>query len=170
MVYGTVRQSGGHVEIDSEPGVGTTVRVLFPRTHRSDRKEAEAGEPAGARSATVLLVEDEAPVRHVVRRFLEGAGHEVHEAADGREALAAIDPESPPDLVLSDLVMPHMGGAALLRAMRERHPDVPVVLMSGYTGREASSRAELEEAAGFLSKPFGRGEMERVVNAVLRPR
>jgi two-component system cell cycle sensor histidine kinase/response regulator CckA len=169
MVYGTVRQSGGHVEIESEPGAGTTIRILLPRAGSEGRKRDRPTPKDRPRSARVLLVEDETPVRHVVRRFLEGSGHTVQEAANGHEAMEVIDPASPPDLVISDLVMPRMGGAALIQALRERHPDIPVILMSGYTGREATARTEIDQAAGFISKPFGRAELERVINAVLPP-
>ncbi|MFW6330993.1 MAG: response regulator [Gemmatimonadota bacterium] len=167
MVYGTVRQSGGHVEIESEAGAGTTARIFLPRADRAAPRAGTSPEPAATPPASILLVEDEVHVRQVVRRFLESAGHRVREAQDGQDALRQIRENGPPDVVISDLIMPRMGGVALLRKLRQERPGLPVLLMSGYTGRGVVSREELAGADGFLSKPFGRVELLRAVNGAL---
>jgi two-component system cell cycle sensor histidine kinase/response regulator CckA len=168
MVYGTVRQSGGHVEIDSEPGLGTTVRILLPGAEAAEPVEDMDGDRLGAiPPATVLVVEDEAPVRRLIRRFLEGAGLRVVEAADGETALARIRTNLEVDIVLTDVVMPRMGGAELMRRLQKRRPEVPVVLMSGYTGSELEGGGPLQGAAAFLAKPFERADLLRLMKAVL---
>ena len=135
VVYGIVKQLGGYITVESEPGTGTTFRMYFPLTAAdapSAQPAARAAAAAPAERTRVLLVEDEEPVRLLTKRILERAGYDVVAAADGEEALQIFgSADDPIGLVLTDVVMPGMSGPELLaRILRAR--DVPALLMSGY--------------------------------------
>jgi len=151
-----VRQNNGHIEVESEPGAGTTFRLYFPRaeaTPAAATQTAKAPE-AGGRE-TVLMVEDEASVRKVVRRFLEKLGYNVLEAEDGHRALALVEASDEPiDLLLSDVVMPGMDGRDLLERVRRLRPAVGVLFMSGYTDDVLAQRGTLDQQTPFIQKPF----------------
>jgi two-component system cell cycle sensor histidine kinase/response regulator CckA len=156
-VYGIVKQSGGHIWVYSEPGRGTTFKLYFP-PHYGAVKTAQPERPAVpalGSGATILLVEDERPVRSTVRRLLERHGYQVLEAANGQDALDLVTARSEEiSLVLSDMVMPGMGGTELAGRIRSIAPKLPVLLMTGYT-EEAIARAverPLEEQ--IIEKPF----------------
>jgi len=156
-VYGIVRQSAGHVRIDSEPGRGTTVTAWFPR-HDED---VPAQPPPSGRTvprrhdATILLVEDERLVRLAVRKILQTRGHRVLEASDGEAALALLANEGQQvDLVITDLVMPRVGGRELGLRIRDQGNLTPVLYMSGYAGDTAVRQSLLEPGSAFLEKPF----------------
>ncbi len=164
-VYGIVKQSGGHIWVYSEVGRGTTFKLYFPPHEGAPEPVAAGAAPPAAPlngDATILRVEDEAPVRRSVRRLLERSGYRVLEARSGEEALAlAAAPDTRIDLVLSDMVMPGMSGMELPARLRERRPGLRVLLMTGYT-QEAISRAG---AVGepMIEKPFTlAGLLERV--------
>jgi PAS domain S-box-containing protein len=161
-VYGTVRQMEGHVLLRSEPGEGTTVHLFFPRVPPPDRSSEvrSATEKADAAPGLVLLVEDEDPVRKVCRRALERAGHLVREARSMDEAVALIEEEGgAADLLVTDAVIPGGSGLSLMETLRARRPGVPILLMSGYTGKEVD-RSAFGGGVGFLAKPF---PLERLV-------
>ena len=168
-VFGVVKQSGGHILVTSTPGCGTTFQVLLPRLDEEpDRLEApETHLLRSSESRVLLLVEDDAAVRAVTRRILERAGYTVLEADSGRGALDVADRNRGAiDLVISDVVMPNLGGVELQKRLKEDHPDLKVILMSGYS--EAEVRAEIREAgAAFLSKPFLPDALLRVVGTAL---
>ncbi len=152
---GIVRQHGGGLAVESEPGRGTTFRLYLPSSNR-----ANAAAAAAAPSRTelppcrVLLVDDEVDVRDATGRMLEALGHEVALASEGVEALARFDAaQSGFDVVLLDLTMPGMDGIATLEQFRERAPELPVVLMSGYTEEDVRARMG-DERTTFLPKPF----------------
>jgi len=154
-VYGIVKQSGGHVFVDSAPGEGTTFEVFLPRAEEAVEEAGEEMEPPiSVEGSVVLLVEDDEAVRNVARRILSRAGCEVLEAPDGRSALQVADRESGSiDIVISDVVMPEMGGVELYKRLTAEHPGLKVVLTSGYSEREM--RSEIREmGARFLPKPF----------------
>ncbi|MEO8194242.1 MAG: PAS domain S-box protein [Gemmatimonadales bacterium] len=157
MVYGIVKQSGGYVWVYSEPGQGTTFKVYLPRMEMVDstpRAEALAFSSA-AGSETILLVEDEESVREVSSRLLRRAGYTVLEAPDGRRALEICDAHAGGiDLLITDMVMPEMGGRELARRVRATRPEVPLVFMSGYTDDEDLRRSFLDSGSAFLEKPF----------------
>ncbi len=189
MVFGFVKQSRGHIFVDSSPGSGSTFHLLFPALPAEgtmpgtpddgpepDDEEGAgfasgSGDPAGGtRRATILLVEDEDAVRSVLRQVMERGGHRVIEAADGAEALRiAARRELGIDVVLTDVIMPQMGGAPLLRRLREEHPDLPVILMSGYSRREVTDEV-LSLARHFLRKPFSRRELDQALARALGSR
>jgi two-component system cell cycle sensor histidine kinase/response regulator CckA len=157
-VMGIVESHKGLVQIHTSPGQGTTFRVLLPAV--ADGADVPAHQASGSYwrgRGTALVVEDEEGVGDVVGRMLERLGFEVRPAKDGVEALELLEREGDAiTLVLLDLSMPRMGGADCLHHIRRRWPDLPVVLMSGYTEQEIASRllAPPDGAAGFLQKPF----------------
>ena len=156
-VHGIVEQSGGAIGVESTPGVVTRFTVLLPRRP----EPAGASEPAPPAMTlptgheTVLLVEDEAPVRAVVRRLLTRLGYTVREAATGREALQMVaECDEPIDLVLTDVVMPGQNGRVLAEQLAEQRPGLRVLFMSGYTDDEIVRRGLLQPGAALLAKPF----------------
>jgi PAS domain S-box-containing protein len=158
MVYGIATNAGGHVTLDSRPGEGTKIAVHLPAaSRRTDRVEPPGPPtPRPAAGQTILVVDDEDPVRTIAARILSRHGYEVVEAAGGEEALAVYRTlERTPDLLLTDVAMPRMSGLELARRLpEERPPAPPVVFMSGYSGASVSTPEALERAAGFLQKPF----------------
>ena len=156
-VYGIVKQSDGFLWVFSEPEKGTTIRAYFPK---SEDKAAETHADSKSDSAfigveTVLLVEDEAAVRSLTSRVLRQRGYHVLEAADGVEALSlSRDYGQEIDLVLTDVVMPGMGGKALVSRLQEIRPLVKTLFISGYTDNAISHHGILDSDVAFLQKPF----------------
>ena len=153
--YGVVRQAQGAIQIDSEPGVGTSILIYLPRaTEARQEPVMPASAPASGGSETVLVVEDETLVRMLAVHTLRSNGYTVLEAGDGAEALrVAQQHDGSIDLLLTDMVMPRMGGVTLAQRLREQRPNVRVVFSSGYSS-QALSEAGLTEAAVFLPKPY----------------
>jgi len=169
IVYGIVKQSGGYIWVYSEPGHGTTFKLYFPATAaalespvlRSETTSRPAGE-------TVLVVEDEAIIRGNVRECLQQLGYEVLEAGSGEFALQLCDENrSKIDIVLTDLVMPGMGGHELASELARRHPEVKMLFMSGYTEDSAARRDILLKGGAFLQKPFSVGDLSSAVQQAL---
>jgi PAS domain S-box-containing protein len=171
MVYGIVRQSGGHILIDSVPGAGTTCRIYLPRAAPANTAAGEgAGDGSAARplagSETILLVEDEAPVRFLARQALERQGYRVLEAASGEEACTIADDHDEIDVLVTDVSMPGVNGKQLASILRERVPDLKIVFISGY----ASTSVALElfqKAAVFCQKPFTAAALAGAVRNLL---
>jgi PAS domain S-box-containing protein len=174
MVYGFIKQSQGHIRIESELGHGTTIRLHLPRL------EGTSGDaPAPARDAAlaggnerILVVEDDTQVRNGVVRQLRSLGYAVDEAADGTAGLAAFAAASPPyDLLLTDVVMPGaLGGKSLADEVERRWPGTPVVFMSGYTEEAITHQGRLEPGVHLLAKPFRKRDLARMIRAVLTRR
>ncbi|MCU0626128.1 MAG: ATP-binding protein, partial [Gemmatimonadaceae bacterium] len=159
MCYGIIRQQNGVIWLESEPGRGTTVHILFPRWHGevAARPEVAAPAPAPQRAGTetVLLVEDEPQVRAVTARTLRGAGYRVLEATNGRDGLQVARRERGAiDIVLTDIVMPEMGGREMVELLRQFVPRVAVLYMSGFTAGALPIPTDDREARQFLQKPF----------------
>lgn len=161
-VYGIVKQSGGHVWLRTEPGGGTEVSVALPAV-AEDVAGAEAGSapaataPSMARGdrETILLVEDEKAVRELTERILTRYGYEVLAAANGREALELLDAHCDSiDMLLTDVVMPEVGGPEVAAAVRQRLPKLPVLFMSGYNEEAVLQDGILAAGTSFLEKPF----------------
>jgi PAS domain S-box-containing protein len=171
-VYGIVTQAGGQVTLDSSPDEGTSVTVKLPAAGVVDAPAAGDGDRAAPRPAagqTVLLVDDEDPVRTVAARILTRHGYRVVEASGGEEALTLIRTlDQPPDLLLTDVAMPKMSGFDLARTVSaELAPAPPVVYMSGYSGASVSSPEAPESATGFVQKPFTVDSLLHVVGEAL---
>jgi len=170
MVYGIVRQSGGHITVDSAPGRGTTFRIFLPRAD-GDREAPTRGKdaaPVVSGRETVMVVEDEPAIGEVARDFLEGLGYSVLFAASGEEALSLAQRHPGPiDLLLADVAMPGMSGPALAERLLAHRPRTRVLYMSAYAGTELTSRGVAEEAGHFLAKPFTQEDLARSVRRVL---
>lgn len=168
MVYGLVRQSGGHAEIDSRVGGGTTVRLFLPRSTDVDAEAArEAPTRADVPTGTerVLVVEDDSDVRRFAANALRGLGYDVVEAAGGRAALSVLKHEDGVALLLTDVMMPGgLSGPDLAHRARRRRPELRVLFMSGYPDEAVSSAGE---PAPLLAKPFQKEELARAVRRVL---
>lgn len=170
-VYGTVQASRGHVWVESEPGRGTAMRVVLPRVQRYTGGPAGAPEPQPAGSETVLIVEDEDPIRRLARRMLERIGYQVLEASSGDEALSISDGyPGPIQLLLTDMTMPKMNGRELAVEMVARRPDLRVVYMSGYTEEDVMRRGGERPGGGFVHKPFSVEGLTRAVRDALDSR
>jgi two-component system, cell cycle sensor histidine kinase and response regulator CckA len=175
-VYGIAKQSGGHVWLRSVPGEGTEVVVCLPATPDAlpeALQEAEAAEPARALAGereTVLLVEDEKAVRDLTHRILQRYGYEVVAASSAREALEHLaDPGFRVDLLLTDVVMPEMGGQELAAVARTRRPGLPVLFISGYNEDAVLHDGILVEGASFLGKPFTPAVLLQRIQGILHP-
>src|SRR5207247_4631504 len=155
-VYGIVRQSGGHVDVESTPGAGTTFRIYLPRVTGEAEAGAEDAAAAPARGAeTVLVVEDDERVRALARKVLEQAGYRVLVAAGGKEALAAAEGhDGPIDLLMTDVVMPEMSGGTLTRRVCPRNPGLKVLYMSGYSDEDIAQHGVFGAGSPFIKKPF----------------
>ncbi|HEY0131979.1 MAG TPA: response regulator, partial [Allosphingosinicella sp.] len=156
-VYGIVKQSGGFIFAESEPGKGTSFVIYLP-VHRAEaaaKPGRKAREPAGELwgTGTILLVEDEATVRAVAERALTRHGYTVLLAENGEAAIEILDREKRVDLMISDVVMPTMDGPTTAREARLRQPDLPILFISGYAEEQLRQSIDLERVA-FLAKPF----------------
>jgi two-component system cell cycle sensor histidine kinase/response regulator CckA len=167
-VYGIVKQTGGFVYVDSVPGEGTSFRIFLPRHRPELDTQPEAQGANGAAKAeppkprpdltgqgTILLVEDEDGLRSLNARGLRSRGYSVIEAANGIEAMEALDEkDGAVDLVVSDVVMPEMDGPTLLREMRKRNPNLKIIFVSGYAEEAFDKSLPENEQFAFLPKPF----------------
>jgi len=153
-IYGIVRQSGGHIWLYSEPEMGTTFKLFFPRVDDAVPEPAVAERAARPiASGRVLVAEDDPAVREVVVRLLIRAGYTVLSAADGAEALELVS-RNTFDVLVSDVVMPTMTGPELAREVMARFPRVGIVLVSGYTAESLELTELMRSGAQFVGKPF----------------
>jgi PAS domain S-box-containing protein len=168
QVYGFARQSGGFVTIESNPGTGTTVHIHLPQTAPVETTEAVGDTPVEVRGkGTVLVVEDDNDVRAIASSLLENLGYSVVEAETGSDAMKLIDRGERIDLVFTDVIMPgEMNGIDLVRAMKVKHAEIPVLLTSGYTAQRIAM-AEMAEGLQLLRKPYTQVDLSLAVRRVM---
>ena len=168
IVYGVVSQSGGAIQVESEPGAGTTFRVYFPRSWETEEVDlATAATPSTPTGETILLIEDEETVRKLVTTMLRQRGFFVLEAATPGAAIRlAADYEGPIDVLLSDVLMPEMRGPQVSQRIREWRPNIAVIFMSGYSDRTFIDPSALQDAV-YLQKPFTSEELRSKIRAAL---
>jgi len=169
-VYGIVVQSAGYIWVDSEPERGTAFKICFPRAELEDAETV--AEPVvastGRGSESILLVEDEDAVRSVAARVLLNQGYTVIQARNGLEALTLLEELGETvDLVLTDVVMPDMGGLALAEQLRARRPELKLIYMSGYAKGDKLEPGTAEFGDFFLQKPFSAENLVLKVRGVL---
>jgi CheY-like chemotaxis protein len=168
-VYGIVKQSGGYVWIESAPGKGTCFRIYLPLVESAcDPVPAAAPDSIVGGSETILVVEDNAPLRDLVRGLAQELGYSVLSAANGQEAIevAARHPGRI-DLMLTDVIMPGMNARELARALCARHSDLKVLYMSGYSRDVLGSRNALDPDVRLIAKPIGRARLAGALRQVL---
>lgn len=169
-VYGIVKQSGGYIWVYSEPDKGSTFKVYFPRTEDREGAPHKAVSPVEdlRGQETVLVVEDEESIRNLACAVLRGYGYPVLPACDGEDALrVAGEHEGEISLLLTDVVMPKMGGRDLYDRIRQQHPEIKVLYMSGYTDNAIVHHRVLDPGTAFLQKPFSPISLARKVKEVL---
>jgi PAS domain S-box-containing protein len=169
-VYGIVEQSGGHIGVETAPGRGATFTIHLPRYEGTGAAMPTRGDrrtlPGGVE--TLLLVEDENAVRSSARRLLERHGYTVLEARHGADALRIVEEaDREVDLVVTDLVMPEMGGRELVERLRTRRPALKVLFMSGYTEKAITTDGLMPPRTGFVEKPFTMEQLLRRLRELL---
>jgi CheY-like chemotaxis protein len=170
VVYGIVTHADGDITIDSTEGRGTAIHIHLPvsRTPR-ERMATPVAHPRLPGNESLLVVEDEPAVRQFTVNVLQQLGYQVTAVADGLEALGVLDGGHVVDAIVTDVVMPEMGGPALIRTLAESGRTYPVVFMSGYTSDGVALEDLMTERSCFLSKPFGPADLGAAVRRVLDP-
>jgi nitrogen-specific signal transduction histidine kinase/ActR/RegA family two-component response regulator len=171
MVYGFVKQSGGHIKVSSEVGRGTSVRIYFPESTGTPAVSTPApGDVPRGQGEVVLLVEDEPVVLGLAARLLTQLGYSVLEAKDGQAALALVKPDTRLDLLLTDVVLPgELSGPRIAEELRRMRPGLPVLFASGYSQEIIALGAQGGEDVRFLAKPYDRRKLAQAVHEALHP-
>jgi len=169
MVYGLVKQSGGHIKIYSELGHGTTVKLYFPRVHESEDVVTDlSSTPLRGGTETILVVEDDEDVREGAVALLSDLGYRVLKARDGASAMGVIESGLPIDLLFTDVVMPGpVRSPDLARTAKERLPNLAVLFTSGYTENAIVHGGRLDRGVELLGKPYSREQLARKIRHVL---
>ncbi len=171
QVYGFIRQSGGHVKIESQPGAGTLVTICLRRTTREETTPAvpviQALPSSLSGDKTILVVEDDELVRLFVAETLQDLGCTVLEARDGPSALKLLEDTDGLDLLITDIGLPGMTGWQLLEAVRADRPDLKVLLTTGYGRDSGPDGNAMDDNTHLLSKPFTGGALTRTVREIL---
>ncbi len=170
MVYGFVKQSNGHIQIYSEPGHGTTVKIYLPRSRQLEAAPAPQPPPETAldHGRTILVVEDEDAVREAAIAMLDELGYRCLEAADAQSALAIVESGAKVDLVFTDVVMPGpLRTREFAQALKTLRPELPVLFTSGYTDNAIIHQGRLDEGVHLISKPYARADLARRLSQLL---
>jgi CheY-like chemotaxis protein len=166
-----VQQSGGHIGVYSELGKGTTFKVYFPRVEQPLDVASRAihSGPLPRGTETLLIVEDEPSVRHLARGILETLGYRVLSASNGEDALQVVreNKGSPIRLVVTDVIMPLMGGKVLVQWLKATYPGLKILFTSGYTDDAISRHGVLDAGVEFLPKPYTPAALARKVRELL---
>jgi CheY-like chemotaxis protein len=167
-VYGIVKQSGGHIQVESQVGAGAVFRIYLPMVDQE--AEEQSSKPAASSnltgSETILIVEDEESVRKLARIILTVQGYTVIEAASGPEALEMVR-KSPVDLLITDVVMPQMSGRELAERFSREHPTMKVLYISGYLDEVMGHHGVIDTGLPLLTKPFSPEALTEKVRVVL---
>lgn len=169
-VYGIVKQSGGNIWVYSEPGQGTTFKIYFPRVEADQVLEESSDKPIAGfgRGELIIVVEDDNSLRKLFGRILKNLGYKVFTAANGGEALLLIEEKGiVPDLVITDIVMPEMGGKVLIDRLKRKIPDLKVLFMSGYTDNAIIFEGILQPDTPFIQKPFSVKDLTKKISELL---
>jgi PAS domain S-box-containing protein len=169
-VYGIVKQNGGDIWVYSEPSKGTIFKIYLPRVlAQADQAAQTPAKAAKWGAETILLVEDEQGVRHLIREMLKQQGYTILEATDGQEALKIVATyEKPIDLLLTDVVLPKISGSKLAGEVQTLRPDIKVLFISGYTENAIAHHGVLDSDVNFLSKPFTLESLVGKIRGVLQ--
>jgi CheY-like chemotaxis protein len=170
MVYGFVKQSNGHIQIYSEPGQGTTVKIYLPRSRQDEQTTPLMLEtpPPPEVGRTILVVEDEETVREAAMAMIEELGYRRLEAADAESALAVLEKGERVDLVFTDVVMPGpLRTRDFAQRLHELRPGMPVLFTSGYTDNAIIHQGRLDEGVHLISKPYAKADLARRIAALL---
>jgi two-component system, cell cycle sensor histidine kinase and response regulator CckA len=172
VVHGIVQQCKGHIEVSSERGVGTSFKIYLPRVEEQvSREEILTPVPASRGTETILLVEDEGDARALILRVLRECGYTVIEASDGEEGLSiGKNLSAPIDLLMTDVVMPRLGGRQLAEQLVIVHPEMRVLYLSGYTNDAVVRYGVLRNQVNFLQKPFSPNALAAKVREALTNR
>ena len=174
MVYGFVKQSGGHISIYSEIGHGTSIRLYLPKTSGPpEAKQAPARVSDGQLKGreTILVVEDDKSVRTIATNILQSLGYVVRQAEDGPVALGILQTDDPIDLLFTDLIMPNdMSGQDLLRKAREHRPALRALFTSGYSEQFLKDRGSIDADVPILGKPYRRQQLAAAIRGALDAR
>ncbi|MBN1293681.1 MAG: PAS domain S-box protein [Candidatus Latescibacteria bacterium] len=168
--YGIIKQNNGEILIDSEPGKGTTVKIYLPKSNVDARQSviSSMSEEALDGNETILLVEDEVSLRKMVYRILNGRGYTVIEASHGEEALRLLkDYKDSIHLVITDVIMPRMGGKELGEKIASLSKDIKILYMSGYTDQSIVNHGILEPGITFIQKPFRPNDILKIIRDIL---
>lgn len=169
-VYGVIKQSGGHIWLYSELGQGSTFKIYLPRidTENIAQEDTTLSSDIYLGNETILLVEDEKMVRNLSRQVLQACGYRVIEASNGAEALKLCERTKINfELLMTDVVMPEMGGRELSEKLLEMYPHIKVLFVSGYTDDAIVRHGVINEGANFLQKPFTFDALARKVRQLL---
>jgi PAS domain S-box-containing protein len=170
-VYGIVKQSGGTIWVYSEEGIGTTIKIYLPLADRPADTESEPqAERIKSGSGTILLVEDDEEVRHIAREVLRKRGYRVISAANGEEALGLVSSSPELDLLVTDVIMPKLGGRELAAILGPLYPKLKVLFISGYTENAVIQLGNHAPGLNHLAKPFSPDALARKVSDILSPK